>query len=1013
MSELVLLPASTYQPPSPSLARRPGRSLNTIMEEESDGRQRSAALGNRKIQASSSNEKIVQWLSPRSDHFPTPRGFHFLSAPILPESPSTVSADESNSPSISSSDPWNRASMSTDVTEFDDIYGLSDDEDNRRRMSRSSSLKRRNSTRNTTLKRSVAQSPASHQALPPLVIPAQQNQDGDAWSGRLEFKKLLSPIPPTPPAKVEMSPAVMSYLQARQSQEVPTISAPPSLDGSLSSDQMAAMSAPATPVMGTEEESSTSRWSGVQLQPAAFATLQALSGSEDSEDEYQSQQVIEVMEERRPEMSQQTPRLLTSMGRPALSLSTRQQQSLDELTRLEIPSPGGFFSGLSPRARHTWHLPTMTPDDIAPPTSTTAEQFYRCPWNETAPQVPALPTVPVLPPPPPRPERFATAPVPSAPVERFVEIRGTMSDGIPTARPIVFEQVIEAKVDLTEEIITARRIEQSQPSTSFTAVAEPASPNEDVTATEIVTSYDPQYARKQQEAALSNLDRTELWLMAQKAYLKGILPEEEVQLESKPEPETKDIHIEEGPKTEEPEAEVSPSQKKKTVRFSEIVVKTDIPKSLPPKLARQESAYYRAFQDYIIRSRSQDAFVHRLPRFEALQAQRISLREVHRNQLLGKHQLSVMPQSAKKRMSANVARGDDVLVDDPEKLKREKEHEALAQMSMANWHVGATKALNGGRLFSAPIAKRLARMSCVGGGRERARILDLGGQAACDWAWHCAIMYPNTKVYTVTTKAIRQLSNSNIRGPPNHRQVAVEKLSRLPFPDAHFDLVSARELHSILKFIGENGEDEWDTCLQECMRVLKPGGYIEFNVLDSAITNAGPLGLAKSVEFGFALKTLGYDPAPSRTFLGRVRRAGFDDVKRAWTCLPLGPDPAVQRSRKVARDSTTGAERPLVLEAMVTGSTEAAASVTGLAGSWAWERWLLRCEMEKVASEGRLGNFLEMEAEAPENMREAGKCLDGVHEVIEEGRRCGAAFRALTGYARKPTERCAGKKPAL
>ncbi|KAI1763430.1 hypothetical protein GGR53DRAFT_367023 [Hypoxylon sp. FL1150] len=1008
MSELVLLPASTYQPPSPSQARRLGRSLNTIMEEESGERQRSAALGNRKVQAPSSNEKITQWLSPQSDHFPTPRGFHFLSAPILPESPSTVSADESSSVS---SDPWNRASMSTDVTEFDDIYGLSDDEDNQRRMSRKSSLKRRTSTRNATSRRSVTQSPASHQALPPLVIPAQQSQDADAWSGRLEFKKLLSPIPPTPPAKVEMSPAVMSYLQAQQSQEIPTISAPPSLDGSLSSDQMAAMSAPATPIMGSEE-SSTRCWSGVQLQPAALATLQALSGSEASDDDYQQEQVIEVMQERRPEMSQQqqTPRLLTSIGRPALSLSTRQQQSLNELTRLEIPSPGGFFSGLSPRARHTWHLPTMTPDDVAPPTSTTAEQFYRLPWNEPAPQVPALPTVPVLPPPPPRPERFATGPLSAVPVERFVEIRGTMSDGLPTARPVVFEQVVEAKVDLTEEILTARRVEQSKPSSSFTAIPEPASPDEDVTATEIVTSYDPEYTKKQQEAALSNLDRTELWLMAQKAYLKGILPEEE--LESRPEPPAKDTPVEE-PKTKEPAGEVvSPSQKKKTVRFSEMVVKTDIPKSLPPKIARQESAYYRAFQGYIIRSRSQDAFVHRLPRFEALQAQRVSLRDVHRSQLLGKYQLSVMPQSAKKRMSANVARGDDVLVDDPEKLKREKEAEALAQMSMANWHVGATKALNGGRLFSAPIAKRLARMSCIGGARDRARILDLGGQAACDWAWHCAITYPNAKVYTVTTKAIRQLSNSNIRGPPNHRQVAVEKLSRLPFPDAHFDLVSARELHSVLKFIGENGEDEWDTCLQECMRVLKPGGYIEFNVLDSAITNAGPLGLAKSVEFGFALKTLGYDPAPSRTFLGRVRRAGFDDVKRAWTCLPMGPDPAVQRSRKVTRDSTTGVERPLELEAMVTGSTEAAASMTGLAGSWAWERWLLRAEMEKVASQGRLGGFLEMENESPEGVREAGKCLDGVHEVVEEGRRCGAGFRVLAGYARKPTERSAGKKTA-
>lgn len=1003
MPELVLLPSSTYQqPPSPSLARRPGRSLNTIMEEDSEGSQKRTSRGRSKNQASSSNEKIVQWLSPRSDHFPTPRGFHFLSAPILPESPSATSAEESNSP-ISSSDPWNRASISTDVTEFDDIYEVSDEEDTRR-ASRMSSVKRRNSSRNTMLKRSSVLSSVSHRALPPLVIPAQQDEDVKNLSGKLEFKRFLSPIPPTPPPKVEMSPAVMSYLQAQQSQEVPTISAPPSLDGSLSSDQLAALSAPPTPVIG-EDDINSADWSGVQLQPAALATLQALSGSEDGECEYRLEQVIEVTE-RRPEMSQQTPRLLTTMSRPALHLSTRQQQSLNGLTRLDIPSPGGFFSGLSPHTRHTWHLPSMTPDDIAPPTSTTAEQFYRVPWNEPAPRVPTLLTATVLPPPPPRPERFAVGPLPSVPVEQIVEIRGTMSDGIPTARPVILEHVVEARTDLAEDVLTARRVEQRDPSSPLAAHIEPSSPNEDVTATEIVATYDPAYAKKQQEAALSNLDRTELWLMAQKAYLKGILPEEEFKPEAEAVAEAEPAHVEESKKEAESEG-ASPSQKKKTVRFSEIVVKTNIPKPLPPKIARQESAYYRAFQDYIIRSRSQDPFVHRLPRFEALQSQRISLREVHRNQLLGKYQLSVVPHSAKKRMSANVARGDDIIVDDPEKLKKDKEHEAWAQMSMANWHVGATKVLNGGRLFSAPIAKRLARLSRIGGARDRARILDLGGQASCDWAWHCAIMYPNTKVYTVTTKAIRQLSNSNIRGPPNHRQVAVSRLAKLPFPDAHFDLVSARELQSILKFIGENGEDEWDSCLAECMRVLKPGGYLDFSILDSDITNAGPLGLAKSVEFGFALKTLGYDPSPTRMFLGRLHRAGFDQVRRAWVCLPMGADPAVRRNRKVARDSN-GVERPLELEAMVSGSTEAAAPTAGLAGSWAWERWLLRCEMEKVASEGRLG-FLE--TEAPE-MREAGKCLDGVYEVVEEGRTCGAGFRMLNGYARKPVSPAAANRRA-
>ncbi|GAP90477.2 putative methyltransferase domain-containing protein [Rosellinia necatrix] len=933
----------------------------------------------RKVQARQSKEMIVQWLSPRSEHFPTPRGFHFMAAPILPDSPSTASLDESNSPSTSSN-PWNRTSISTDVTEFDDIYDVSDDEECRQRMARASS-QRRHSTAPAGHSRNG--SAASHRGLPPLIIPTQQDANLETWSGRPDRKKLASSIPPTPPAKVEISPAVISYIQSQQAQVVPTISAPPSLDGSFTSDQMAVMSAPVTPVMASDDEVHLGDWSGIQLQPAALATLQALSGIDDADDEYLSEQVIEVPEERIPEMRQQTR---IAGYQPSLRLTTgqQQQQTIHGLTRLDIPSPGGFFSGLSPRARHTWHLPLATPEDIAPPTSTTAEQFYRCPWQDA---------------PVPAPQQHAYFTAHSAPVEHIVEIRGTMSDGMPTARPIIVEQVVETRNAPLEGPITARRIEHRSPSSSPIAPAEPMSPYEELVATEIVAVYDPEYAKKQQAVALSNLDRTEHWLMAQKVYLQGVHPEEEVQSTYKLEQDAAELSIEDVVKQVDAGLNESPATpKKKAVRFSEAALKADIPRTLPPKFARKESAYYRAFQDYIIRSRQHDTFVHRLPRFEALQAQRISLREAHRNRLLGKYQLSVVPQSARKRMSANVVRGDDVIVDDPERIKREKEDEAFTQMATANWHVSAIKALNGGQLFSAPISKQLARLSRVAGAQNRTRILDIGGQATCDWAWHCAITYPNAKVYTVTTKAIRQMSNCNMRGPSNHRQVAVERFTRLPFPDAHFDLVSARELHSIIKFIGENGEDEWEGCLSEIMRVLKPGGYLDFSVMDSDIMNAGPLGLAKSVEFGFSLKTLGYDPNPTRLFLGRLGRAGFNDIRRVWMCLPMGHTkrPAGEKPLPVVRDSN-GIERSLELQAIVQGSTTDAASITGLAGGWTWERWLLRCEMEKVAGEGRL--WLD-----PADVREAGKCLEGVHDVIEEGRGCGAGYRMLNGFARKPRQ---------
>lgn len=952
MAQTLRAPPSSFQPAEPSLGRRQKRHLNPILEEDredSDDDEIDMPCENPQIRSNA-------WFSPMSDHFPTPRGVNFLSAPILPSSPSTVSADGS-SPTMSSN-PWNRISVATDNTEFEDIYDVSDEEDYARRgIHRGSSFnKGQQSDEKTSSKFPIR-----------LEIPA--NQSIEEWSAVDELKRITSPVPLTPSAQLPMSPAQLSFMGQQRALHVP--SAPPSLDGSLTSEQLAAMSSPPTPVIGNEESNREEAWAGVQLQPGALATLHSLSAEDESDSE--SSQPLEVTQmdiQSNIQMQQLPLRLVTDMlAQPRAATTARQ--SLMELSKLEIPSPGGFFSGLSPRSRNTWHPLTQSPAAMPPPTSTTAEQFYRCPWNTDAEEIPPVPS---------RPDS----------AEGFYRISGFLSEPV--------EQIIEIHADdddVEDDMPTARPIIPTPKASDFNKCdLEPASPETEEIATEIVIDYDPGYARKQQKAALSNLDRTELWLLAQRSYLKGVDEPDADALQT----------IAEDIDEEEPEENEQTSQKK-VVRFSHILPTTAQPKRLPSKLLRQESAYYRAFQDYIVRTQRFDVFVHQLPRFEALQGQRIGLRETHLNQLLGKYQLSVVPQSAKKRLSANVVRGDLNLTDDPEKIRREKELEAMNQIAMPSWHVAALKFLNGGKLIRAPITKRLARISMAtmgkdGSARDRARILDLGGQATGDWAWHCALQYPNAKVYTVTTKAIRQLSNANIRGPPNHRQVAVQKFGRLPFPADHFDLISARELHSILKFVGENGEDEWETCIRECMRVLKPGGYLEFSILDSDIMNAGPLGLAKSVEFGFSLKTLGYDPSPSKLWLRRLARAGFTETRRGWMCLPMG---AKRNTFKLPTEAplngaTDEAAQVRQMDAMTMGSADSIAGVCSIVGGWSWERWLLRCEMEKVAGELRLVDTVT----AGETMREAAKCLEGVHDVMEEGRGCRAGFRILNGYARKP-----------
>jgi SAM-dependent methyltransferase len=349
--------------------------------------------------------------------------------------------------------------------------------------------------------------------------------------------------------------------------------------------------------------------------------------------------------------------------------------------------------------------------------------------------------------------------------------------------------------------------------------------------------------------------------------------------------------------------------------------------------------------------------------------------------------LSVVPQSAKKRMSANVARGDDTAVESPEKIRRDREREAREQIAHGMWALAASRALNSGRLIAAPVAKRLARLSRMPSGpsgapRDRARILDLGGAGTAAWAWHVALAYPHCKVYTVQTKRDRAAANCNIRGPDNCRYVSVNRLTKLPFKDGQFDLISARHLHALLKCSSEMGEDEYDAVLRECLRILKPGGYLDFEVLDSDILNCGLASLAhaKSVEFGLSLKMRGYDSHPTKSFIPRLRAAGFGNVRRAWVFLPMGSPPPAPAH--VARNSVTGSIRPLELEAMVMGSTDAVAAITGIVGAREWEGWMLRHQLEIGVAEGNL--------------------LEGVGAIIEEGRRCGAGWRQLRGWARKP-----------
>ncbi|KAI9775188.1 MAG: hypothetical protein M1839_001376 [Geoglossum umbratile] len=931
---MALLQPTVYTPPTHELVSRP--ISNTINKETNSTAQRPSASSNSYFRRAEPTPAV----SPIEDDFPTPRAVDGRKPPASMSDGGFVS-------------PLDEKPSSARSPDFDDMYDATDDEIDRDEPLEIDVIPpededappvivRRPSTRS-------AHNPIRSDSLDPTILrnryPAIAIPKDGRWPGLREMKMSSSPIPPTPPPKIPISPAILSLLAL----DVPGSTAPPSLDGSLTSEQLANSTAPPTPSLQTPEGAGgdpAADWSrgGIQLHPDALATLNVLPGN-DSSHQYEDQiiegqgmdeQVIET-----PHLDEPVhPTPNNSLRRSsAIRVSPPNRRSLASMVNVDIPSPSTFFAQLASPTRNTW-----CPTYAYPPSSSTAEKFYACPWN--------------------------------GPVEQVVEVDEDGTDGPPTARPTVLQGTT-----VTEEPVAPERAaEEPEASTGErpsegSAISEDEIIEEHIETPEAGMDFDHKYRQELRHSSMVNLDRTSQWLSAQSSYLTALTDLKE------------EIHTKMEDETTKPKPEVihrASIGTKKSVRFSQDLDGQEEDQDQNAAAVKKESAYYRAFQKFCSNSNRSDTFIHSQPRSDALQAQRICQRDAHILQLSANYEL--------RRRSVH----EDATPEEKQGVRAAKEAEAMDQMSLAMWNVMATTALNQGRLLISPAARRLAqagKASTPGTNskRDRTRILDLGGQPVCDWGWYCARQFPNTKVYTVYPKnTSNQLTNpSTIRGPHNHRSVSVLNLSRLPFADNHFDVIVVRSIYMFLKaknMVGAPREfdDEYDLCLRECYRCLKPGGYLEFSLLDADIINAGPLGSAMSVEFSFRLKTRGYDPYPTRAWAGRLQKAGFGTVKRAWMFLPMGV-PTIKPSVPSKRDAA-GGEKPDPskdnAEEDLQGNTAQVASITGLVGSWSWEKWMLKLHTEV----GKRG---------------AG-ALDGVNAVLEEGRKGGAGWRSLNGWAMKP-----------
>lgn len=958
-----LLPATRYEPPPPNWQVQ-RRTLNTIIEDDRSDNDEGSYI----------DEDLYEEERGRSRSSCTSRSAGSSTSPV----PSLTS-------SISSYSRQSRRSH-----DFDELYDVSDEEPVDKPSIDSSRLSAQSMVTHPAGPHKIPGSKVNRNCYPTIVIPP---------TGRWPTKQKFQTISPAPHTKIPLSPAVLSLLNG----DLPAINQTPSLDGDGSStDPHAHSTAPPTPDMRSPENGEA--WGQVEVKQRPESTL--LEGIKEPDivvrgegwghtesfhfdgepvirdfgsdagvsiddspilgmDDRMSDAGVQLCEEalltlqqlsieipREPELisdsesnssrageMQEVPFDLTrnpTIRRWTADMTPVSEASDYSLDRLSIPSPGGFFSSLGGAARNTWAFAKTRPPSVVLPSTTTAECFYNCPWREPDPVV-----------------------------EQILEVDDTSTEGPPTARQMPF------KNDTAEH----------------TAVVDPTAPPSPYA--ESVHDDDEDVQHQLHQVIEDHLDRTTVWLAAQSSYLAALRetnPVNDVRIDPLEESKRASRHL---------RNDSLDSPMKKAVRFLEE--ETAERDKKPTDSHQGDSTYYHAFQHVSNKVKIQDAFRHRQVRAEAVQASRNCLPEEHLERLHGNYSISKVDRPTPPRPVSLFPgkEGDENEQTTEQKVisRVERERQALEQLNTSMWVVEASRFLSGGKLLNSPAIRSISQnpISSFNNNtplskphkKPSMRILDLGGLPNCDWAWHCAREYPTSTVYTATTYPLSL--NPSIRGPSNHRSTCVPSLFTLPYPDHHFSAISARSLFAHLKTTQPPGlsTDEYDLCLRECLRTLKPGGYLEFFLLDSEIVNAGPRGTAVSVEFGFNLKTRGYDAIPTKNFLGRLRRAGFDDIKRAWTFLPIG-SPAITTSappetpppRPISQIDSIEAVRGPV------GSTAGAANIAGLVGSWAWEQWMVKLQVE-MGKEG---------------------LPSGVASVIEEGKRTGGGWRCLSGWARKPTE---------
>ncbi|EAT91600.2 hypothetical protein SNOG_00105 [Parastagonospora nodorum SN15] len=366
--------------------------------------------------------------------------------------------------------------------------------------------------------------------------------------------------------------------------------------------------------------------------------------------------------------------------------------------------------------------------------------------------------------------------------------------------------------------------------------------------------------------------------------------------------------------------------------------------------------------------------------------------------------VTITSRSSKDRESAAANRYRD------SRLMEIAETQADGLASMANLRFGAlmtSKWLSFGRVLFSPVHFDLKDPS-----EDRVLVIDGLGK---DWSYYCALTYPEATVYDVGP-GLSSTAPSNSAAEPwstlsNHRHICHESLTNaLPFPMHFFACV-------VLRFPTALPPSVHRFILSEAKRVLRPGGYLEFSVLDLDLVNMG--NRARRAVRGLKMRMQVADETLSLRnisdeIMAGIGRKGFVQCNRCVVGVPVAgklPSPddtktstakrtGSNASSKSKNNSTLTAKGPkpeVSFSDLLNASQPSESTDNGITdmvarvGRW----WYSRCYESLVLPEAG-----EPGAETSANLLQTSIWRD--EALINECEKRGTSFKMLIGYAQKP-----------